>query len=157
MVVSSNKSVLYSSESLIFCALSIAYRVKSHFAVLLPSPSPLSLKSGQLQSFRRGILQDEPRLKERGVAECALYVQLINQFFKRNVLMLVRVQNNFANMLEQRSETWIAGEVCAQHQRVDEESDKFFSFDTASAGDGCADDDVVLSGMTEQESFEGCQ
>ena len=71
--------------------------------------------------------------------------------------MLVRFQNNFPNVLKQCSEAWFAGEVCAQHQRVDEESDKFFCFDTASAGYRTADDYVFLSGVSEQESFEGCQ
>src|SRR4029079_9660148 len=82
------------------------------------------LDVAQPQRGGRIAVEDERDLVERRVAEVALRVELLDQLLERQVLMGIGGQSSLPDPREQLRERWRAGEVGAQHQRVDEEPDQ---------------------------------
>ena len=61
--------------------------------------------------------------------------------------MGVGVEDGLPGPREELPEAEVAGEVGAEDERVDEEADEAFGLGPGAAGDGRADDDVVLAGV----------
>ena len=78
----------------------------------------------RLTPRRLGLLEDEGHLEERRSAQVALRMQLLDQPLEREVLVLVRTQDDAAHAREQLAEGRIPGEVGAQDERVREEADE---------------------------------
>ncbi len=94
------------------------------------------------------------------MAEVALRVELLDQLLERQVLMGIGGQRGLPDPREQLRERWssgCAGEVGAQHQRVDEEPDQPLGPQLAAAGDRRSDAHVVGIADAGQQSLEGGQ
>src|ERR1051325_4733519 len=68
--------------------------------------------------------------------------------------MGVRADRRFFDLVQQRAKCRIAGKVCTQHERVDEEPDQVFDLDTIASGDWRADDDVFLIRVAPQQRLK---
>jgi hypothetical protein len=79
------------------------------------------------------------------VAEVPFRLQFFDQFFERQILVSIGSQRGLAHPAEQFAETWIAGEVGAQHQGVGKEPDQVFHFRPVAIGNGRADHHVLLA------------
>ncbi len=74
-----------------------------------------------------------------------------------NVLVGVSVQGDAAHAAQQLAQGGVAVEPGAQHQGVEEEADEALELGLVAAGDGRADDDVVLAGVAAEHELEGGQ
>ena len=83
------------------------------------------------------------------MAKAAGRLQLLDQGFKRNILMGVGIQASLTHSLQQLAEGLPRLQAAAQHQRVDEKADQFFSVAVAVAavGDGRADTQIILAAV----------
>ncbi len=102
------------------------------------------LKPAQGEVFRRRVLQGERHLKQRVAAHVAARVQLLDEFFKRQVLMRVSAERRLFDSPQKLAEGRVAREVCAQDEHVDEEADERLKLRARAARDRRPDDDVGL-------------
>ena len=69
---------------------------------------------------------DKHHLKDRVPGRIPLRVQRLHKLFKGQVLVVKGPEHDLTDLFEQILEGWIAPEVGAQHQGVDEEADEPF-------------------------------
>src|SRR6185503_18487314 len=99
----------------------------------------------QLQFWYRHVRHCKHDLKQSHVTNATFEIQFFNQSLKRHILVSVRSEGHFPHSPQQLAETRIAGEVCAQRQRVHEEPDQSFHFSTCAIRNSCPHHDVFLS------------
>src|SRR5215216_4622901 len=68
--------------------------------------------------------------------------------------MRVRSQAHLSYFVHQLAKRLTAGELSAQRQRVDEESDQTFDFSSRTTCDRRTDDEIFLTAISEQQRFE---
>src|SRR5215207_4087514 len=71
--------------------------------------------------------------------------------------MCMRAENCFPNSSQQFAESWIARYVGAKYQRVGKTPNQLFCLDVTSIGDGRANHEVVLTGVTIEKRLEPSQ
>src|SRR5215510_1830200 len=103
------------------------------------------------------MLQREHHLEQWHVTNAPLRPQLFHQFFERNILMCVSSQTHISDPLQQLTETRVAGQVCPQHQRVQEEPDYALHFREIAIRDSCPYHNVCLAGVPAEQHLEYCQ
>ena len=81
-------------------------------------------------------------------------MELFDQHLEGQVLVCVGAEGGLAHAAEQLAEAGVAGQVCAQHERVDEEADQRLQLCAAATGDRSADDDVLLAAVAGKERLE---
>ncbi len=106
----------------------------------------------QLQVHPRHVLQDEHDAEETPPAGLHRPEAL-----EGHVLVGVSVQGDAAHAAQQLAQGGVAVEPGAQHQGVEEEADQALELGLIAAGDGRADDDVVLAGVAAEHELEGGQ
>ncbi len=114
-------------------------------------------QGGQVHFLRRGVLQGKERLEERCAAQVPRRVELLHQLLEGHVLVLVGAQGGLTHLPQQLEEGQTAFSASAQHEGVDEEADEAFGLRMTAAGDGGADDDVLLAGIAGEQHLEGGQ
>ena len=82
-------------------------------------------------------------LEQRVQRERALRVQRVHQALERQILMRVGVERSLAHSRDDLAQGRVAGQVVAQHDRVDEEADEFRQRGLVAARDRRAERDVV--------------
>ncbi len=106
---------------------------------------------------RGRVLQGEEGLEQRRAAQVTRGLQLLHQPLEGDVLVRVGAQRHLLHLLEQLAEGGAALHLRAHHQGVDEEADEALQLTPLAAGDGRADDDVVLPRVARQQHLEGGQ
>src|SRR6185295_14372608 len=81
-------------------------------------------QAGEVERAARRVLQRHQHLEERRVRQAARRRQLLDQAFERQVLVRVRAERRLPRAEQQLAERWVAREVAAQRQGVDEEADQ---------------------------------
>ena len=71
--------------------------------------------------------------------------------------MCIGPQADLPNPRQQLAEFRFAGKVCAQGQGVDEKPDHFFEFGATLAGNGRADDEIILPRNAEKQHIKSGQ
>ena len=66
------------------------------------------------------------------------------------------LQCHFLDLPQELRERRIAGEVCSQHQRVNEAPNQVFRFRADASRDRGAYSHICLAGVTEQQALESC-
>ena len=89
-------------------------------------------------------------MKQRRSTRVALGLQLLDELFKRHILVRESAERHFPDLLQIFVKSRIAGNVRAQHESVDEETDEILDIDPVAICDRRTDDDVVLSGRQSQ-------
>jgi hypothetical protein len=111
---------------------------------------------GGLADIVCGKVEDvEIDLEERGAAEVALGVELLEELFEGDVLISKGVEGSLADAGEGLEEGRLAGEVDAEGKGVEKKADEVFDLDAVAAGDGDADGDVWLAGVAKVEDVKG--
>ena len=87
--------------------------------------------------------QLKSHLKEGIAAEIALWPQLFDQLFKRQILMVIGAKGNLAHPPEQFSKARIPGQVAPHHQKVDKETDQSLEFGPGAIGNRGAENDPL--------------
>ena len=103
------------------------------------------------------VLEDKHDLEQRRDAGIALRMKFLDQFLKRQILMVVGVQSRLAHPAEQFLEWRVIGKISAKHQRVDEEADQALDLLAGSAGDGRCQHDVLLATVAVEQGLKGRQ
>ena len=89
-------------------------------------------------------LQCERDLHQRCAAGIALHLQTLHQQRERIILVFQTVENCGTDALKQGGEWWIARQVGAKGQHVDEIADHIFKSGTTPASEGAADQKILL-------------
>jgi hypothetical protein len=116
----------------------------------------LELQAGHARqvAVRHLDLVDED-LEQRVAAQVALGRQLLDQLLEGDLLVAERGQRRAPHAPQQLAEARPAGEVVAQHERVDEEADQALDLAAVAARDRRADDDVLGPRRAHEHHFEG--
>ncbi len=101
-------------------------RVSSKRAAGFSTSDTLSFRPGSASSCAGAFCNANITWKSGVRLEVALGLQLLDELLERQVLMRVGLERDFAHAPEQLAEGRVAREVCAQHERVDEEPDEVF-------------------------------
>ncbi|GEL68390.1 hypothetical protein MVI01_01740 [Myxococcus virescens] len=110
--------------------------------------------AGQGQRLARHALEVERGLEQRRVGQVAGGLHCLHQLLERDVLVRIGAQRRLPHALEQLAEGRVAGQVRAQHQRVDEEADEALRLDPTAAVLRRADQDVRLVRVARQQGLE---
>src|SRR5690349_1643349 len=89
--------------------------------------------------------------------ERALRLQFTNYFLQRYILMLISPEQRLANPFHQDAERWVARQIDAQQNSIDEKADEVFGFDAIAARHWRGDNQIFQAGVPLDESFEGSQ
>lgn len=93
-------------------------------------------QAGQFEVFSRCILQGKRHLEQGMIAQRSRWLKIIDELFKRYVLMRVGIERHLPNPLEERREIGIAVQVGAEHQGVDKEANQRFKLLPVAIGNG---------------------
>ena len=115
------------------------------------------LQAGQLRGDKRPVLEDKEHLEEGRMAHIPGRLQIGHELLEGQFLVFVGSQGHGAHLRQQLAEGGVAGEIGAQHEGIGEEADEVLGFGLAAAGDGGADDDVLLAGVAVEQGLEGGQ
>ena len=74
-------------------------------------------------------------------------MKFFHQLFKRDVLMRVCAMGHFLDALQKLPKRRIARQARPQYEHVHEKSNQAFHLQPCAAGNGTADDDIVLAGI----------
>ncbi len=96
----------------------------------------------------------EHHLKQRTVAEAALWLQGFDQLLEWQLLMRLGLQGGVFDLLQQLVEGRVHVKLGAQHLCVDEEADQAFGFSAVAVGNRHADTNVRLAAVTVQQALE---
>ena len=110
--------------------------------------------AGQSQYALGDVGDIEENVENRIVSRFARRPQCFDDFFERHVLIGIGVETNFTDALKQTHETWIAGQIDAQRQSVDEKTDQTFGLGVIASGDRRAHDDVFLTADARQQNIK---
>ena len=99
----------------------------------------------------------EFRLKQRVMSAAAFGPQRVDQQLERKVLMRQRGDDRFPDLSEQLRKSRALGDLGTQHQRIDETSDQAFELRVATSGNGNADAQIVLTGISIQKRLIGAE
>ena len=94
--------------------------------------------------FPTGGFKDEHDLEERVAAHVTLGLEFFDQFLEGHVAMGEGVETHATDPREEIGQGGIAIKPVAQDEGVGEETDDVFQFAAFTAGDGNADEDVIL-------------
>ncbi len=115
----------------------------------------LDLQTGQRADIGAGLaLVIEHHLKQRAVAEAALWLQGFDQLLEGQLLMRLGLQGGVFDLLQQLVERRVHVKLGTQHLRVDEEADQAFGFSAVAVGNRHADTNVRLTAVTVQQALE---
>ncbi len=106
---------------------------------------------GQLRG--RGVLEDEHHPEQRGLAQIAHGLELL----EGHVLVGVGAERQLAHAAQQLAHGGVPVQAGAQDEGVEEEADQALQLGAVAAGDGGADAEVLLSGVARQQELEGRQ
>ena len=84
-------------------------------------------------------------------------LQLGHELLEGQFLVFVGSQGHGAHPPQQLAEGRIVREIRAQHEGIDEEADEVLGLGLVAAGDGRADDDVLLAGVAVEQGLESGQ
>ena len=93
-------------------------------------------------------------LKERIVGRHPLRIECRDQLFEGQILMRLRPQRRFADLLQDIPQGTAAIQHAANDLRVHEKADDVFGFDPVTVGIGHADADVLLAGESVQQHIQ---
>ncbi|KPB85110.1 Uncharacterized protein AC505_1813 [Pseudomonas syringae pv. maculicola] len=114
-----------------------------------------NLQTGQRAHFGAGLaLVVEHHLKQRAVAEAALWLQGFDQLFERQLLMRLGLQRGVFDLLQQFAEGCVQVKFGAQHLGVDEKADQAFGFRAGAVGNRHTDTNVRLAAVAMQQGLE---
>ena len=82
---------------------------------------------------------------------------MLDELFERHVLMCVGFQSDGAHAPHEFAKGRIARKICAQRQRIDEESDESFKLHAVAIRNRRPDDDIGLLRVAREQRFEGCE
>ena len=102
-------------------------------------------------------LVGEIDLEKRIAARVPARLQGLDQLLEGQLLVGDRFGDIVTHPLDQLTERWIAGEVGAQDDAVDEGADDRFQLRARPPRDRRADRDVLVSGVAAGDGLEGCQ
>ena len=96
-------------------------------------------------------------LEQRVLIQVALRLQRFNQLLEWQVLMGLGAERGFAGLIENDLERHAPVDPVAQHLCIYEEADDIFYFNPVTVRYRYADANILLSGITLQQSLEACQ
>ena len=85
-------------------------------------------KPEELQRHRRSVLESQHHLEDGRVAQTPPGRECLDQLLERQLLMRVGAEGDLTSPPQQLPKRRVAGEIGAQGQGVDEESDEAFEF-----------------------------
>ena len=91
------------------------------------------------------------------MAQIALRTEYFDQLFKRQILVRLRRQHRFADLLQQLGKRQICLQPPPENQRVDEKANQVFGFGKVTIGDWRTDQNVVLFAVAIEQCLEGGQ
>ncbi len=100
------------------------------------------------------LLQRERDLHQRRAAGIALDLQPLHQQGERIILVFQGVEHGGADAPEQGGEWWVARQVGAEGQHVDEIADHVLESGPAPAGERAADQEILLAGVPAELHLE---
>ena len=103
------------------------------------------------------IAQREQNLKERTVAEAALWTKMLHELFEGHLFVGIGRERCFLDSCKQFSEGGIAGQLSSQYECIGKESNNIFEFGAISVGGWRADDDILLTGIALDQRLESCK
>ncbi len=103
------------------------------------------------------VLQGQHHLEQRLAAQVTRRLQHVHQHIKGEILVAVRFHQGLAHPLQQLPKGGAAGQVGAQHQRIDKETDQRLHLDRAAVGHRRADPDIRLAGIAIEQDVENRQ
>ncbi len=103
---------------------------------------------------RDEVLQHEPGLEERVVAQVAARLELFHQPLEGQVLVVEGAEHALPHPGQQAGERRVAGEVGPDDEGVDKEADEPFEVFLAASGDRGPDSEVVLTRPSAQYDLE---
>src|SRR6187402_438562 len=115
------------------------------------------LQAWQIERALLVALPCEHDLEKRRVLEPPWRVDTLDYLFEGDVLVILRGECGGAYAGEEIDRGWRTGQIDAQCQRIDEETDQRLDLLSAAIGRGRADDDVVLSGKPGEHRSPGRQ
>src|SRR6188508_519072 len=99
-------------------------------------------------------MKNKQHLKQRAGTQAALGVLLFSDLVERHLLIGVGIKGHFADSPQQLAKGWIAGEISAEHQGVDEQANQRLEFWAVAARTRGTDDDVFLPRPSEEQGIE---
>ena len=109
----------------------------------------------QGQGFKHHVLHIENHLEDRAPPRIALQAQFADQFFEGKILVGIAFEGHFPHLLQKFEKGGIAGEVGAQPQGIDEESDHPFELARAPPRDGRPHHEVALARTLGEKDLKG--
>ena len=134
------------------------HKIEGHIQFAGPQ---FPVKLGDLQPFQRelhslGVLQNQHHIKKRGPAEIMAQPQFVHQPVKRIDLMIKRLCRGLSDLPEKRDKALLPLYPVPQGQGVQIVSDLIFQVSMKSPRGRASDNDIVLSGIAEEQYFHGC-
>jgi hypothetical protein len=99
-------------------------------------------------------MEGEQHLEERRAGRIALRLQALDQQRQGIILMGEGLQHRLAHLLQQRGESWVAGKLCPQDNRIDEVADQRRKPGPITSSGCRADEHVHLAGVARQQHLE---
>src|SRR2546427_12357105 len=109
----------------------------------------------KLQLVREVLFQRKRCLEKRVSLKVTLGLELLDEFFKWDVLVTVSLQGHIANALQKFTKGRIAGQISTQHKGVCENSNQTFQLSSIAVGYGRANANVIFPGITVQQDQVG--
>ena len=110
-------------------------------------------RSGQPDVLGQRELLGKLHLAQGVVAQVTFRLQRVHQLFKRQIRMSLRPEGSVADRAQEIVETLRRDGLAAQHQGVDEQTDKTFDFRPRTTGHRHADPQVPLAGIAIKLGF----
>ena len=84
-------------------------------------------------------------------------LQFFHQLLKRHVLVRIAAECSFSDAAQRFATRGIAGQICAQRERVDKESNQILGLGQRASRDRRPDHDVFLAGVAKKQELVRCQ
>ena len=111
--------------------------------------------AGLLRDLQWVPVERHDHLEQRGVAQVARGLKLLDQPFERHVLVGIGPEAHVLDSAQQLAKGRVAGQIRAQHEHVDEEADQLLDVGVVAVGDGAADSEVILPAVAAEQHLEG--
>ena len=113
----------------------------------------LDFQSRQLQRRQLFVLQHEHGLEQRVVPERPLGLQFFHQLLKWHVLIRIAAERSLSYAAQQFAPSGIAGQTCAQRERVDEQPNQVLGLWQRASGDWRPNNDVFFAGVAIEQKL----
>src|SRR5215468_2432971 len=123
---------------------------KIKFRCAVMNVEQAKLKTGKIELEPRCVLQSKPDLEHRGARQVPIGLENFNQLFEWRVLVSVSSECGCAHALQHFSEGRAARNTGTHDQGIHKKADQFLDFGARAVRDWSADDNVLLTGVTEQ-------